>query len=186
MLKKISLAIIIIIISTYPLISDIIHLFQLIMQVKFIFNRGIYGLVGAERLSNNNVKDNGFENINFEKKNIINSTFVEKSERCSDSFIDQFDFTYLLVDFIPEFYLIYIWIFFFFLFFFALIYMIHAILGLYSVYVDYFQKNPDHVDSFRGFIPMLFIVYFLIFIFFALFYFGCLVYLSYLLWFLFL
>jgi hypothetical protein len=45
----------------------------------------------------------------------------------------------------------------------VLIYFLHSIGGLYSAYVDYFQKNPDHFNSYRAFIPAFFFFFFLIF-----------------------
>lgn len=70
--------------------------------------------------------------------------------------------------------------------YFLILYIFHALLGLYSAYVDYFQKNPDHLQSFRGILPAIFIFYFLIFIFFALIFTFLILLFHYILWFLFL
>lgn len=177
------------------LVSNIKNLLLLNMQINFSFkyilnsiklNSSLLGFFGVEQVYNNNLKSNELESIcndylNNEDERII---FIKESDRSSELFIDQFDFTYLFEIF-PEFCSIYIWLFFVLVFYCIIVYIFHSILGLYSVYVDYFQKNPDHVESFRGFLPMFFIFYFLIFVFFGFFYFCFLVYSYYLLWLLF-
>jgi hypothetical protein len=177
------------------LVSNIRSLLLLNMQINFSFksvlnsiklNSSLLGFFGVEHVYNNNLKNEELKAIcndylnDYDEKII----FIKETDRSSDLFIDQFDFTYLFEIF-TEFSSIYIWLFFLLIFYCIIIYILHSILGLYSVYVDYFQKNPDHVESFRGFLPMLFIFYFFIFVFFGFFYFCFLVYFYYLLWLLF-
>jgi hypothetical protein len=78
------------------------------------------------------------------------------------------------------------WILFPIFLYFSFIYMLHAILGLYSVYVDYFQKNPLHMSTLRALLPGMFIFYLIMFIFSSLFFFALILYLHHILWFLFL
>lgn len=102
----------------------------------------------------------------------------------SDSFFDKYDFSNVFnsyFDYID----FYFWILLPIILYFFLIYFLHGMFGLYSAYVDYFQKNPNHVDSMRGFLPALFIFYFLIFIIFGLIFFFLNLYLIYILWFVF-
>ena len=183
------------IILLIDLVSNVRNLLLLNMQINFNFkcvlnsvklNSSLLGFFGVEHVYNNDLKNHELDTIcndylNDEDEKII---FIKESDRSSDLFIDQFDFTYLFEMF-PDFFSIYIWLFFILIFYCSIIYIFHGILGLYSVYVDYFQKNPDHIESFRGFLPMFFIVYFLIFIFFGFFYFCFLAYSYYLLWLLF-
>ena len=69
--------------------------------------------------------------------------------------------------------------------YFFIIYILHGLLGIYSAYVDYFQKNPEHFQSFRAILPAIFIFYFLIFIFFVLIFYFIILLFHYILWFLF-
>lgn len=43
------------------------------------------------------------------------------------------------------------------------IYFVHSVGGLYSIYVDYFLKNMNHVKSYRGFLPSFFVYLFVLF-----------------------
>ena len=118
--------------------------------------------------------------INFESNKI--NIFVENPK--SSDFVDQFDFS-ILIERIIEFFLVYNWLFLPIILYFLIIYFLHAFLGLYSAYVDYFQKNPDHLTSMRAFLPAVFIFYFIIFIIFVGIIYFFKLYLFKILWFLF-
>jgi hypothetical protein len=121
--------------------------------------------------------------INFENNSI--DMFIKKIEKPkSNDFFEQYDFINLFEQLI-EFIYVYKWFLLPIFLYFVLIYILHCVLGLYSAYVDYFQKNPDHFQSIRAVFPAIFIFYFLIFVFFALIYFFIILYLHYILWFLF-
>lgn len=107
---------------------------------------------------------------------------VEKPK--SDDFFEQYEITELLETFV-DFIYIYQWFLLPICIYFSLIYILHGILGLYSVYVDYFQKNPDHVESIRAIVIAAFVFYLLLFIFCSIIYFFCFLYLHYIIWFLF-
>jgi succinate dehydrogenase hydrophobic anchor subunit len=144
-----------------------------------IANFNIIEFLGIKK----SVNLNTLNDINFEIDQI--NTFIKKVEKpMSDDFFDRYDFSELFQHFL-EFFYIYRWFLLPIVLYFLLIYVLHGILGLYSAYVDYFQKNPDHFESPRAFVPAIFIFYLLIFIFFALIYFFCFLYLHYILWFLF-
>ena len=163
------------IILLIDLVSNVRNLLLLNMQINFNFkcvlnsiklNSSLLGFFGVEHVYNNDLKNHELDTIcndylNDEDEKII---FIKESDRSSDLFIDQFDFTYLFEMF-PDFFSIYIWLFFILVFYCSIIYIFHGILGLYSVYVDYFQKNPSHIDSYRAAIPAVFIFYLLLFIF---------------------
>lgn len=170
----------------YEVLVILCELLLLIMQTIFYWfftsfktiNVTVIEFFGIKRSVNlNTLNDIIFETdqINFIKK-------VEKPK--SDDFFEQYDFSELFQHFI-EFFYIYQWFLLPIVLYFILIYVLHGILGLYSAYVDYFQKNPDHFESPRAFVPAIFIFYLLIFIFFSLIYFFCFLYLHYILWFLF-
>ncbi len=121
--------------------------------------------------------------IDFQNNSL--DMFMKKIEKPkSNDFLDQYDFSELLEELI-EFIYIYKWFLLPIVLYFVFIYTLHGILGLYSAYVDYFQKNPDHFQSIRAIFPAIFIFYFIIFIFFSLIYFFFILYLHYILWFLF-
>lgn len=128
------------------------------------------------------VKDEFF--LDMAKYDFSEPFFKKVEKPNSDSFFDQYDYSNLLY-FYFDFIDIYFWYFFPIILYIFLIYFLHGMLGLYSAYVDYFQKNPDHVESLRGVLPALFIFYFLIFIIVALFFFFLNLYLIYILWFVF-
>src|SRR3990167_7896619 len=163
----------------YEVLVILCELLLLTMQTIFYWfftsfktiNVTVIEFFGIKRSVNlNTLNDIIFETdqINFIKK-------VEKPK--SDDFFEQYDFI--------ELFYIYQWFLLPIVLYFILIYVLHGILGLYSAYVDYFQKNPDHFESPRAFVPAIFIFYLLIFIFFSLIYFFCFLYLHYILWFLF-
>jgi hypothetical protein len=116
-------------------------------------------------------------------ENPVNLWIQKVENPKSDEFFDQYDFSKLIEQFF-EFFFIYKWFLLPICLYLFLLYILHAILGLYSAYVDYFQKNPDHFDSMRAILPAIFIFYLIIFIFFALILFFCLLYLHYIIWFL--
>src|SRR3990167_5530605 len=164
----------------YEVLVILCELLLLTMQTIFYWfftsfktiNVTVIEFFGIKRSVNlNTLNDIIFETdqINFIKK-------VEKPK--SDDFFEQYDFSELFQHFI-EFFYIYQWFLLPIVLYFILIYVLHGILGLYSAYVDYFQKNPDHFESPRAFVPAIFIFYLLIFIFFSLIYFMVFIYLIY-------
>lgn len=128
-------------------------------------------------------------NLNEEiYSNFIDSSepFVKEIENPeSDSFFDKYDYSNL-INFYFDYINIYVWILLPIILYFLLIFFLHGLLGLYSAYVDYFQKNPNHVSTMRGFLPALFIFYFLLFVIISFFLFLYSLYLIYILWFMFL
>jgi hypothetical protein len=107
------------------------------------------------------------------------------SDEIPNDWISESDLNFLL-EIVIEFFYIGKWILLPICLYFSFIYMLHAILGLYSVYVDYFQKNPDHSSAIRAFLPAMFIFYLILFIFSSLIFFSLSLYLHYILWLLFL
>lgn len=95
------------------------------------------------------------------------------------------DFNELVEKIFDYFYSYNWWIFFPICLYLFIIYFLHSIFGLYSAYVDYFQKNPDHFESMRGFLPALFFFLFLFFIVVVINLFFLMLYLHHILWFLF-
>ena len=115
----------------------------------------------------------------------MDTSLIKKIDEPKSDFIgDQYDIRGLVEQFMEYFY-VYKWFLLPICLYLMVIYILHSIFGLYSAYVDYYQKNPDHIESIRALLPALFIFYFIIFIFFALIYFCLLLYLHYILWFLF-
>jgi hypothetical protein len=161
-----------------------IKLFLLNMQVFFYYLTDIF-------MSQINHKF-GFEQVNNLNSNYLNENplnddiyFIKKDENPdSDSILDQYDYTGLM-EFFMEFIFVYKWFMLPFVLFIALLHISHGLFGLYSAYVDYFQKNPDHIDSYRAFIPVFSISLFFVFVFFGLFFFTFSLYLKYIIWFLF-
>lgn len=121
---------------------------------------------------------NFLENESNNDTNNIGNTLIKRNS------FNEYNFNNL-IDFFYDFINVYIWFFFPFLIVIILLYSIHGLLGLYSAYIDYFQKNMDHVNSYRAFIPILFIFLLIIFIFFSLIFFFYIFKLIYILWFLF-
>lgn len=119
-----------------------------------------------------------FDKLNFSKESAIKKNYNLDLEL----FTNQYDLNNLINDYF-EFIIVYIWVFFPIILYIGLIYFLHGLLGLYSAYVDYFQKNSDQVKTLRGALPALFIFYFLIFIIFVLLFFFFNLYLIYILWF---
>lgn len=162
-----------------------IKLLLLNMQIIFysffnIFMSQINCVFGFEKINN--------LNSNYLNENTLNEDiyFIKKNEASdSNSFFDQYDYTGLM-DFFMEFIYIYKWFMLPFILFIGFIYMCHGLFGLYSAYVDYFQKNPDHINSYRAFIPAFSIFLFFVFILFAFFFVSFSLYLKYIIWFLFL
>lgn len=185
-----SICLIFITYTTYIKFSVIsIKLLLLNMQVKFysffvILKNKLDVKFGFEKSINSN--DTYDLNENFFNDSIdAFKNLVKKNEFSnSDSFIDRYDYTGLL-EFVMEFFFIYKWFMLPFILFIGFIYTCHGLFGLYSAYVDYFQKNPDHINSYRAFIPAFSIFLFFIFIFFSLIFYLFILYLNYILWFLF-
>lgn len=161
------------------------ELLLLIMQTIFYWFLNILSTINFFECFGikKSVNLNTLNDISFETNQI--NTFMKKVEMPkSDDFFEQYDFSDLFEQLL-EFFYIYKWFLLPIVLYFILIYVLHCILGLYSAYVDYFQKNPDHFQSPRAFFPAIFFFYLLIFIFFSLIYFFFLLYLHYILWFLF-
>jgi hypothetical protein len=119
--------------------------------------------------------------INFKDEEI---NLIVKNTNSTD-IIDQFNFSFV-ADKIMELFCSYdYWFFLPICLYLFIIYFLHALLGLYSAYVDYFQKNPDHFQSMRGFLPSVFIFYFLIFICTVIIFYCFTLYLYNIIWFLF-
>ena len=85
-----------------------------------------------------------------EKKSLFDDLEALLDSENFDDFIETF-FNYSTYFFLPI--IIYIFG----------IYILHGLGGFYSVYVDYFQKNPDHFNSPRGFIPSMCFFFLMIF-----------------------
>ena len=118
------------------------------------------------------------EQFFFDSDNSINNNEFKINENWYES-VDWID---LIINF---FYSVYAWVFMPLLLCIILVYILHSIGGLYSAYVDYYQKNPDHFNSSRGFIPAFFIFFLFLFTFFSIIFFILIQYLKYFLWFLF-
>jgi hypothetical protein len=157
-------------------IFDFIH--SLYMINKYVINQYIlyncFGNTRSENLNTHLIIEFEYTDESFFYKKKINSN--------SDTIFDQYDFT-ILFNYFIEFIYIYKWFLLPLILYIIIIYLLHTLLGLYSVYVDYFQKNPSHIDSYRAAIPAVFIFYLLLFIFTSLIFFFFNLYLIYLIWF---
>lgn len=122
--------------------------------------------------------------------NIINNIPVNESSNNSSTDTTIYEFIDDVIEDIPEIIIYclfssYIWIFMPFLLGSLFAYILHTIAGFYSAYIDYYQKNIDHFNSSRGFIPAFFIFFLFLFSFLSIFFFIITQYLKYLLWILF-
>ena len=155
---------------------NFIELFELI---KNVIDEHFLKYFGIEKSLNLNSLDIIYFNDQMD------TSLIKKIDEPKSDFIgDQYDIRGLVEQFMEYFY-VYKWFLLPICLYLMVIYILHSIFGLYSAYVDYYQKNPDHIESIRALLPALFIFYFIIFIFFALIYFCLLLYLHYILWFLF-
>ena len=136
-----------------------------------MFNQRKLNDANKEEEANNLYDDDDLENDDeSEKKSLFDDLEALLDSENFDDFIETF-FNYSTYFFLPI--IIYIFG----------IYILHGLGGFYSVYVDYFQKNPSHIDSYRAAIPAVFIFYLLLFIFTSLIFFFFNLYLIYLIWF---
>jgi hypothetical protein len=171
-------------VCTLPLEVPVIlvKLLLLNMQISFYWVLNLSNFIeyfGIKKSSDLNTK------LDLTFENTLVDTFIKKVEKPkSNDFFEQYDFSSLF-EYLIEFIYIYKWFLLPICLYFILIYILHGVLGLYSAYVDYFQKNPDHFQSIRAILPAIFIFYFLIFVFFSVIYFFLFLYLHYILWFLF-
>ena len=183
-------------------ICEIIVIFVALKYVLAFFELEVdYINFITEKFSKINV---GFEKIEFkdnsnaifetllndnERKNSVIIEFIEfikkkDFEGLWNYIINECDFDKILVFYI-EFKYYHFWMILPFMLLLGYIFALHAFFGLYSVYVDYFQKNPDHFYSYRGFIPALCIFVYLCFLILSLIFFFSSTYLLYITWFLF-
>jgi hypothetical protein len=138
------------------------------------------------------VKKASFDNTANTTSFIIDSNLIIKENQIincenllSNDTFDEFNFIVGYNKIIDLFFSFDYWFFLPICLYLFIIYFLHALLGLYSAYVDYFQKNPDHLDSMRAFLPAVFIFYFIIFIISVIILYFFLLYLSHIIWFLF-
>jgi len=152
----------------------------LLLNMEIIFNTFAFSFNINEFINNFNIMSS---NISFiDNKWFLNENGYNNIEELDKVWYESFNFIDIINCF---FYSFYTWLFIPLLLCIGLIYFLHSIGGLYSAYVDYFQKNPDHFNSFRAFIPAFFFFFFLVFSVFSLIVFTEIQYLKYFLWFLF-
>lgn len=155
---------------------NFIELFELI---KNVIDEHFLKYFGIEKSLNLNSLDIIYFNDQMD------TSLIKKIDEPKSDFIgDQYDIRGLVEQFMEYFY-VYKWFLLPICLYLMVIYILHSIFGLYSAYVDYYQKNPDHFSSARGFIPALFILFLFLFSFFSIFFFVKIQYLKYFLWVLF-
>lgn len=117
----------------------------------------------------------------------MNINNIEKLSSFEEWFEEWFEINQNgLVKFVFTFLDYYIWILFPFFFFMSLIIFLHCCLGLYSVYVDYYYKNPINIFTRYAMYPAVFILQYLWFILMSIFIFILCVPYIYIIWIIFL